>query len=484
MRNDQIFTPPPIVSKMLDEIGYFGENIKTKTIFEPSFGGGAFLVQIVERIFEYSKTNHLTSEEIISILDNVHGVEIDKVWHNNTIELLKSIVGKHGIEYEWKNLICADTTKLAIENAYDFVIGNPPYIRVWDMTEEERQHIESTYSFCKGNTDLYVIFFELGIKALRKDGRLCYITPNSFMRNSSQKYMRDYLAGNNLVESITDYGTVPVFNKISTYTAITTLDKSRKIEKTKYTMMRTILNAEYTTNIDLTQVSESTWSFSSQSDEKFLKEIESRKTKLSDLCDIQYGLATNADKVYVLDKEAAAKLESAMIRPVIKGSTLAVNKRVIFPYTFNHEHGKYELITEERLREGYPNVYEHLFANKHKLESRDIENGAMWYQYGRSQGIQNSRHPKIILKHIVSNEDKSCSITLADENTLVYSGMFVVVKNDDDYLRVMQALTSEEFCRYVKLVGKNMSGGYKSFNTAAVKNFGIADSKNISKKGV
>jgi hypothetical protein len=132
-------------------------------------------------------------------------------------------------------------------------------------------------------------------------------------------------------------------------------------------------------------------------------------------------------------------------------------------------------VEEERLQAEFPKTYNHLLTHKERLVSRDVETGAVWYQYGRSQGIQNSRNVKIILKHIVSNEDRTCSIALADHYTLVYSGIFIVVKNESDYSRVIAALTSEEFCRYIKLVGKNMSGGYKSFNTAAVKNFKIQD---------
>ena len=127
MRNCQIFTPPEIVRKMLDMLGYTGDNIKTKTIFEPSFGGGAFLTQIVDRIFEYSESNHLTSEEIIAILDNIHGVELDKKWYDKTIELLTNKCAERGINYDWiKNLLCTDTTTMNISNQYDLCVGNPP----------------------------------------------------------------------------------------------------------------------------------------------------------------------------------------------------------------------------------------------------------------------------------------------------------------------------------------------------------------------
>jgi adenine-specific DNA-methyltransferase len=482
MRNDQIFTPSTIVTKMLDQLEYFGDNIKTKSIFEPSFGGGAFLKQITERIFEYSESNHLTPDETISILNNVHGVEIDPKWHANTVKMLTDICKEHGIDYNWSNLICGDTTTISINYKYDLCVGNPPFIRIHDLQEDERQRIQQHYQFGQGNTDLYVIFFELGIQSLKSDGKLCYITPNSFLKNSSQKQFRKYLSNGGFVKSITDYGIVPVFGKIATYTAITLLDMSGGHKETTYTMMKGIEKEDWTNTIKLSQLGEKPWSAASSSDEKFLKEIAARKTKLSDLCDIQYGLATNADKVYLVNKDDVKKFESGIIRPVVKGSTLNFEQCIIFPYEFNEKTKRYELIPEEKMKSKFPKTYQFLSANKTRLEIRDLEKGAVWYQYGRSQGIQNSDKCKFVVKHIVANIDNTCQTVRVDDNTLVYSGMFITMKNEENAELVRETLTSEEFCRYVKLVGKNMAGGYKSFNTAAAKNFGINDSASDTTK--
>jgi adenine-specific DNA-methyltransferase len=478
MRNDQVFTPPEIVTKMLDMIEYTGDNIRYKTIFEPSFGGGAFLLQIVDRIFDYADDNNLTTSEIIKILDNIHGVEVDKKWYDHTIELLKNKAKKRGIAYDWNNLLCTDTTKLNIDHEYDLVIMNPPYIKVWDMSEQDRIRVEADYRFCKGNTDMYIVFFELGMKALKCDGKLCCISPNSFLRNSSQKDFRKHLADNELVESITDYGIVPVFGKVATYTAITLLDMAGNHEETRYTMMKDIEHEAWANFIKLSTFGEKQWAVASSTDDTFLKDVASRKTKLSDLCDIQYGLATNADKIYLVDRKDVKNFESEILKPVVKGSTLAYEQMIIFPYEFDEENQKYALIEEERLKNEFPKTYRFLYANKTRLEIRDLEKGAIWYQYGRSQGIQNSRKCKFVLKHIVAQDDKNCHVIRADDNTLVYSGMFITMKREEDAEIVRKTLMSNEFCRYVKLIGKNMAGGYKSFNTAAVKNFGIDDSEN------
>ena len=49
----QVFTPKDIVCEMLDKIEFTKKNIFTYKIMEPSFGDGAFLLQIIERIIRY-----------------------------------------------------------------------------------------------------------------------------------------------------------------------------------------------------------------------------------------------------------------------------------------------------------------------------------------------------------------------------------------------------------------------------------------------
>ena len=46
----QYMTPEPITTMILDTIGYTGPQILTKTIMEPSFGDGSFLISIVNRV--------------------------------------------------------------------------------------------------------------------------------------------------------------------------------------------------------------------------------------------------------------------------------------------------------------------------------------------------------------------------------------------------------------------------------------------------
>ena len=473
MRNDQIFTPPYIVNKMLDMVEYYGENIKNKTIFEPSFGDGAFLDKIVLRVLELSRREALDKSTITRILDNIYGIEIDKNLYNKTIIKLNSMLAPCGITYDWPNLICGNALTYKFDKHFDICIGNPPFIRIHDLDKNERKLIEKNYTFHHGNTDMYITFFELGLSSLNSNGKLCYITPNSFLKNSSQKKFRKFLADKNIVKSITDYGAVQVFGKIATYTAITLLHADGKCLDSKYIKMKDKEEEEYQKTVYFSDFHDKPWTVVSKKNDVLVSNVTKNNHKLSDVCNIQYGVATNADKIYLISNERVKEFEPEMIRSAIKGSTLDTSKYIIFPYVWNNETRKFDVIEEDVLKYQYPKTYAYLSMHKEKLDKRDMDRGALWYQYARSQGIQKSNQRKLVIKHVLSIELETCEIVEVDENTIVYSGIFVTCENDDMLNKVKGKLASKNTCKYLKLIGKDMSGGYKSFNTKVLKDLGI-----------
>jgi len=65
------------------------------------------------------------------------------------------------------------------------VIANPPYIDSETMVniglEELRKYLTSKMSFCKGNWDIYIAFFDVGYHLLNRNGNLVYITPDKWI---------------------------------------------------------------------------------------------------------------------------------------------------------------------------------------------------------------------------------------------------------------------------------------------------------------
>ena len=81
----------------------------------------------------------------------------------------------------------ADVFNRPSKQGFDIVIGNPPYLTVK----------RSDFPMYEWNTDLYKMFFEIGIKRLlNNSGLLSYITPKFYLVNLDDEKMREYLMDN------------------------------------------------------------------------------------------------------------------------------------------------------------------------------------------------------------------------------------------------------------------------------------------------
>jgi hypothetical protein len=77
--------------------------------------------------------------------------------------------------------------------------------------------------------DIYALFWEQGIKLLRRGGMMGYITPNTWLNNQSNTKLRKYILENTAVISITDYSRVNVFAKAVVLPIVTILQRTSQI---------------------------------------------------------------------------------------------------------------------------------------------------------------------------------------------------------------------------------------------------------------
>ena len=83
-----------------------------------------------------------------------------------------------------------------IKDGFDIVIGNPPYIDSEEMTKSMkalRDYCTASFISTKGNWDIYIPFFEIGIRFLMKNGILSYITPNKWLSIGYGKALRSLI---------------------------------------------------------------------------------------------------------------------------------------------------------------------------------------------------------------------------------------------------------------------------------------------------
>ena len=66
----------------------------------------------------------------------------------------------------------------------DFVLGNPPYIRLEDIPANRAVKYRTTWPTMGGRADIYVGFIECGLESLRQDGVLGFIVADRWMHNA------------------------------------------------------------------------------------------------------------------------------------------------------------------------------------------------------------------------------------------------------------------------------------------------------------
>jgi len=486
----QVFTPSWIVNEILNLVGYFDEGILDKYVLEPASGDGVFLAEIVERYINVSMTNDIKPNAIkLNLEKYIYGVEIDFSEYQKSIQLLDNLINtKFGSEItvQW-NIHNKDTFDFYKDfpNFFDYIVGNPPYVRIHNISNETRNILSKNFKFASGTIDLYLPFLEMSLAMMNESARLGFITPNSLLHNSSYKAFRSYLKRLKNLEILIDFKANKIFKGFSTYTSITILNNNRKEDFFTYKELigSKILEVN---KVEYKLLNDNDWSFSNEADQKFILGLSTGKnSRVKDFFDVQYGFATLRDKIFIANAELYNDslvtfnnhlVEKNILKKIVKGSrfkgTIDENNLILFPYFKSGD--KYIPFQEDNLATNYPNAYKYLLANKDELESRDLDKGAMWYEFGRSQGVQSMHKEKIVLSPLINGKVTFYRIPA---DVLVYSGIFIVKnKSYSNWALIEQVLRSEDFFRYIRITGKDFSGGYKSITTKQIKEFLICAS--------
>lgn len=128
--------------------------------------------------------------------------------HSETIDLSGIDIASTPDFFLWHTWFCD-----VFENGgFDIVIGNPPYIDSETMVKImpiERELYAKKFKIAKGNWDIYIPFYELGISMLDSMGILCYITPNKWVSIGYGEKMRELYFSN--FSQVCDCSLIKVF---------------------------------------------------------------------------------------------------------------------------------------------------------------------------------------------------------------------------------------------------------------------------------
>ena len=459
MHNEQIFTPLRIVQEILDNLSYYGNNIRKKHIVDNSCGKGVFLCEIVRRYINVCLEDGLSKKETVIELETyIHGIEIDTALCTETIKNLNRVVSEYSIDIKvhWDIVNCDTMDFVSFNGMMDYVVGNPPYCNVHHLGDKYDK--VKQYSFAKGGmTDLYLVFFEIGLDMLNDKGMLGYITPNSWFTSKAGQNFRESLVSTNNLLKIIQFGHIKVFDNADTYTCITILNKTGNKDnivewenrETHLTRKMKITDMVFGGKLFLV----------SEHMESLLKRIYNNKIS-NTVINCKNGFATLNDKLFKVDDFVEKYGICDNIIPVTKASN---GEKHYFFYPYD-ENGK---PIRSLLDVKCPELVDYIIDKAKKLEV-DTENLA-WYYYGRTQAINDVKYNKLILNNMIRDE-KDLKIEYLSSKTIqqgVYSGFYLT--GDDLTLSFAEMhLKTKEFGDFIQTVGSYKSGGYYTFTTKDV----------------
>jgi len=256
------YTPTYIVDYIVkNTVGELLKNKKNKAkdirILDPACGSGSFLIKAFDYLYSNlssgkdSKQYRIDSQGKYSIKteilkNNLYGVDLDnKAVEITKLNLLLKAAEKDrrlpeeiDVHIKHGNSLIDDEAVAGLnafkwegnfqEESFDVVIGNPPYVRNTELPNRDKEFFIKNYSSAHKQYDIYVLFFEIGLKLLKNKGYLGFITSNKFIASEYGQKLRELILKQCRVASLIDVSNLRVFKDASTYPVITILQKTKE----------------------------------------------------------------------------------------------------------------------------------------------------------------------------------------------------------------------------------------------------------------
>lgn len=229
----EVFTRRWVVEVILDLVGYTANrDLAGAVLVEPACGTGAFLGPVLERLLA-SATRHGISHAGLG--DCIQGFDLQLENVEESRVLVSSMLQTDGCESEMAAKLARQWVRqvdFLLEDSQlgaDFVVGNPPYVRIEDLDPDVAATYRSRWSTMTGRADIYVPFIERSLLSLNEGGTLGFICADRWFRNSYGSPLRQLVSAQFAVEHVWPVHDVDAFTtEVSAYPAITVISRTEQ----------------------------------------------------------------------------------------------------------------------------------------------------------------------------------------------------------------------------------------------------------------
>lgn len=357
------FTRREVVDFILDLAGYSPDKpLHSLRLLEPSFGNGDFLLPAIERLFAALRASDPKVDPVKALSGAIRAVELHRETFASTRERVKALLIDLGLspkdaeKLTAKWLLHGDYLLVDLPGTYDFVVGNPPYVRQELIPDVLLAEYRARYLTLYDRADLYIPFIERSLSLLSKGGHLGFICADRWMKNRYGGPLRALVAREFHLKFCVDMVDTPAFHSdVIAYPAIMVI--TRESPGPTRLAFRPAINSKALTALaaglqarkldgknvavrELTGViaGAEPWIFEADDQISLVRRLESCFPALEDAaCKVGIGVATGADKEFIgpfeqLDVEADRKLPLVTTKDIMDGVVQWQGLGVINPF--------------------------------------------------------------------------------------------------------------------------------------------------------
>ena len=475
-----VYTKPWVVDLILDLVGYTVDRpLHELLLIEPSAGDGSFLLRAVGRLAESCALHDVP---LTGCRAAIVAFELDDQSAERARVALGQVLQQHGVKLGDAEVLGDSWIRTGdylfeadhLASQADFVVGNPPYIRLEDLGEIG-EHYRAAYPTMVGRADIYIAFYEAALRHLKSGGVCGFICADRWMFNQYGAELRSFVTRNFSVEAVIQMHHADAFEKeVSAYPAVTIIRNAKQgpvivatLNPEAERIGSAALAAEFaqgkvekgTTNaarVDRWFTGTAPWPLMDPERLALLRRLETEfQTLESTGTVVGIGVATGADKVFITKDPDLVEPERLLPLAMafdVKGAAVTWSQH----YLINPWNGKGLVDLAE-----YPRLAAHFWRNHEQLQGRHVgqKAPANWYRTIDRVNDQLTAKPKLYLPDFKGR----IAPVLDAGNTYPHHNLYFITAETWD-LEVLGGLLLSDVAQFfIEAYGVRMRGGYLRF---------------------
>lgn len=432
------FTPKELSVFLAERIAFYVKPTCQK-VLDPACGEGELLIAmgniLSDSAIDFSLTGYDANEQYLSFAQERtlrFGAENTKLIHEDFLQAID-------VSSNQSNLgLFQEYNKSSVNNSFDIVIANPPYVRTQILGTEQAQELARKFNL-KGRVDLYYPFLIAMTESLKEGGVLGVITSNRYLSTKGGESIRKFLSENYEILELIDLGDTKLFdaavlpaifigrkkklkspssaNFIKIYEELNGYKGDLIPVESVYEVLNNEQSGYFVANgkrykkssgvLKYKIASGACWEMLSNNESDWVSKIDkASKNRVGDLFKVKVGIKSTADKVFISDKWEnfnGTKPEDELLKELISqeniepwNATDNFKLKVLYPHI--SVGGEKQTVDIEK----YPKAKKYFLQHEEKLKSRKylIEAGRQWFELWVPHRPDQWKYPKLVFPDI------------------------------------------------------------------------------------